>query len=55
MLSKELEAELRAAINPAYEDVKGTESHERKQLLDEIDRLRNLLREYIVKDETKFV
>jgi len=36
-----LEQELRSAINPKYEDVRGTESYERKRLLGEIDRLRN--------------
>lgn len=39
-LPPELEAELRLAINPAYEDTKGTESYERKRLLGEIDKLR---------------
>jgi len=40
MLDPELELNLRAAINPIYEDVRGTESYERKRLLAEIDRLR---------------
>lgn len=44
-LSAELERELRAAVNPLYEDVRGTESYERKRLLGEIDRLRALCRE----------
>lgn len=44
-LGAELERELRAAINPLYEDVRGTESYERKRLLGEIDRLRELCRE----------
>jgi hypothetical protein len=33
-------AEIKSRINPAYQDVRGTESHERKTLCDEIDRLR---------------
>lgn len=44
-LGADLERELRAAINPLYEDVRGTESYERKRLLGEIDRLRELCRE----------
>lgn len=43
MLDTELENELRAAINPAYEDIRGTESYERKRLFAEIDRLRAAL------------
>lgn len=39
-LTPELEKDLRAKINPQYAHIKGTESHERKALLDEIDRLR---------------
>lgn len=39
-LGAELERELRAAINPLYEDMRGTESYERKRLLGEIDALR---------------
>lgn len=42
-MTPEFEAELRSRINPAYADVKGTESHERKRLLGEIDRLREIL------------
>lgn len=45
VLDAELERELRAAINPLYEDVRGTESYERKRLLGEIDRLRALCRD----------
>lgn len=41
-LGKDLERELRAMINPLYEDVRGTESYERKRLLGEIDRLRRI-------------
>lgn len=44
-LGADLERELRAAINPLYADVRGTESYERKRLLGEIDRLRELCRE----------
>ncbi len=40
MLDPILEEELRMAVNPSYEDVRGTESYERKRLLAEIDRLR---------------
>lgn len=36
-------AEIKSRINPAYKDVQGTESHERKQLCDEIERLREKL------------
>ena len=32
--------EIKSRINPAYADVLGTESHERKLLCDEIERLR---------------
>ena len=39
-LTPEFEADLRAAINPAYAGVRGTESFERTILLGEIDRLR---------------
>ncbi|MEO8299943.1 MAG: hypothetical protein ABI574_19295 [Burkholderiales bacterium] len=39
-LSPLLENVLRTMINPAYENVLGTESHERKVLLSEIDWLR---------------
>jgi hypothetical protein len=39
-LTPELEASLRIAINPLYADQPGTESHERADLLGEIDRLR---------------
>lgn len=44
-LGAEFEAELRSMINRAYEDVRGTESYERKRLLGEIDRLRAALRD----------
>ena len=44
-LGADFEQELRAAINPIYEDVRGTESYERKRLMGEIDRLRGLCRE----------
>jgi chromosome segregation ATPase len=33
-------AEIKSRINPAYADRRGTESHERKMLCDEIERLR---------------
>jgi hypothetical protein len=33
-------AEIKSRINPAYQEVRGTESHERKMLCDEIERLR---------------
>ena len=33
-------AEIKSRINPAYQDVRGTESHERKMFCDEIERLR---------------
>ncbi len=39
-LTQELEADLRAKINPQYAHILGTESYERKAMLDEIDRLR---------------
>lgn len=44
-LTPEIEAELRAAINPAYRDQRGTESWERAILLGEIDRLRAAIAE----------
>ena len=31
--------EIKSRINPAYQEVRGTESYERRQLCDEIDRL----------------
>lgn len=34
-------SEIRRRVNPQYQDQRGTESYERKQLLDEIDRLRH--------------
>lgn len=37
-LTKELEAELRATIHPAYANVRGTESFERSIVLGEIDK-----------------
>lgn len=40
LLDADLERQIRAAINPQYEDMRGTESYERKRLLGEIDRLR---------------
>lgn len=39
-LTPEFEAEIRAKVNPAYADNRGTESYERGALLCEIDRLR---------------
>lgn len=42
-LTPELEADLRAKINPVYVNVRGTESYERKAMLDEIDRLRHFV------------
>lgn len=39
-LDADLERQIQAAINPQYEDMRGTESYERKRLLGEIDRLR---------------
>ena len=36
-------AEIKGRINPAYADRRGTESHERKMLCDEIERLRAAL------------
>lgn len=53
-LDPELEQELRLRINPIYADVKGTESYERKRLLDEIDLLREelqLLRDSLLQKE----
>lgn len=44
-LGADLERDLRAAINPQYEDVRGTESFERKRLLGEIDRLRKAIQQ----------
>lgn len=44
MMDQELEAEIRSNINPVYEDVRGTESYERKRLLGEIDNLRKAAR-----------
>lgn len=43
LLTPELEADLRAKINPVYVNVRGTESYERKAMMDEIDRLRNIV------------
>lgn len=45
VLGADLERELRAAINPQYEDMRGTESYERKRLLGEIDRLRRAIQQ----------
>jgi len=39
-LTPEIEAEIRAKVNPAYAHRRGTESWERRVLLAEIDRLR---------------
>ena len=39
-LTEELEQDLRSKINPQYACIQGTESYERKAMLDEIDRLR---------------
>lgn len=36
----EFEEAVREKVNPSYVDMRGTESYERKILLDEIDRLR---------------
>ena len=44
MLTPELEAEIRSKINEAYCHTKGTESYERKALIDEIDSLRERVR-----------
>jgi hypothetical protein len=41
-LTPELEQEIRNKINPQYANIKGTESWERKLLLDEIDRLHDV-------------
>jgi len=41
-----LEQQYRAAINPEYAYTVGTESFERRVLLEEIDRLRGLLASY---------
>lgn len=38
-MTQELLADLRSRINPAYQDVRGTESHERKQCADAIEAL----------------
>lgn len=38
-------AEIKSRINPAYQDVIGTESHERKWLCDRIDELERQLAE----------
>jgi len=40
LLDADLDRQIRAAINPLYENVRGTESYERTRLLGEIDRLR---------------
>lgn len=42
MLDLELELDIRRRVNPAYADTIGTESYERKRLLMEIDRLREI-------------
>ena len=42
-LTPELEADLRAKINPVYVNVRGTESYERNAMLNEIDRLRHVV------------
>ncbi len=38
-MTQELLADLRSRINPAYENVRGTESYERKQCADAIEAL----------------
>lgn len=38
-MTQELLADLRSRINPAYQDVRGTESYERKQCADAIEAL----------------
>ncbi|MEY2875851.1 MAG: hypothetical protein RLZZ373_3222 [Pseudomonadota bacterium] len=45
-VTPDLERRIRLAINPAYADTPGTESHERAALLGEIDRLRALVNAY---------
>lgn len=39
-MRQDQEADIRRRVNPVYADQIGTESYERKLLLDEIDRLR---------------
>ena len=53
MLTPEYEQELRSLIKPAYANVIGTESYERRVLLEEIDRLRGLLRGIVSSDAGK--
>jgi hypothetical protein len=48
------EARIRESINPAYAHIKGTESYERRELVEEIDSLRTLLCAY-VQDESRFL
>lgn len=43
-MTPEIEADIRARVNPVYVDWRGTESHERAMLLAEIDRLRHIFR-----------
>jgi|688.fasta_scaffold395734_3 hypothetical protein len=38
--TEELERDIRSRVNPQYAHINGTESYERKAMLDEIDRLR---------------
>jgi hypothetical protein len=38
--TEELERDIRSRVNPQYAHISGTESYERKAMLDEIDRLR---------------
>jgi hypothetical protein len=38
--TQELERDIRSRVNPQYAHINGTESYERKAMLDEIDRLR---------------
>ncbi len=42
-MTQELLADLRSRINPAYENVRGTESYERKQCADAIESLQSKL------------
>ena len=52
-MNKEELAEIRSRINPQYELTTGTESYERKMLVDEIERLRAAL-EQIAKISIKY-
>lgn len=44
-MTQEFESDIRRRVNPAYVDVRGTESYERAALLGEIDRLRAAIRQ----------